>query len=85
MQTGGHGHRRRPEPRSVARRLAAVAARQRIVEGPSAWAWPCRALTKEASSSWTRSARPATVSSLLVVLCGEQATQQVVNTGSLYL
>jgi hypothetical protein len=47
-------------------------------------AWPCRALTKEASSSWTRSARPAMVSSLLVVLCSEQATQQVVNTGSLY-
>ncbi len=33
-----------------------------------------------------RVARPvaAMVSSLLVVLCSEQATQQVVNTGSLY-
>ncbi len=28
--------------------------------------------------------KAAMVSNLLVVLCGEQATQQVVNTGSLY-
>jgi hypothetical protein len=42
-------------------------------------------ITQRLSAELTDRVRPAAmVSNLLVVLCSEQATQQVVNTGSLY-
>ncbi len=34
------------------------------------------------SSTWTKSVRPVMVSNLLVVLCGEENAQPVLNTGS---
>jgi len=75
----------RAKPRSVARRLAAVAARQRMVEG--AVGMVCLALQRldeEGVVELDEERKAAMVSNLLMVLCSEQATQQVVNTGSLW-
>jgi regulator of protease activity HflC (stomatin/prohibitin superfamily) len=64
---------------------AVVGARQRIVEGAVgmvklALEW----LQEEGVVQLDEERKAAMVSNLLVVLCSEQATQQVVNTGSLY-
>ncbi len=64
---------------------AVVGARQRIVEG--AVGMVQMALTKleeEGVVELDEERKAAMVSNLLVVLCSEQATQQVVNTGTLY-
>jgi regulator of protease activity HflC (stomatin/prohibitin superfamily) len=64
---------------------AVVGARQRIVEG--AVGMVKLALTQleaEGVVELDEERKAAMVSNLLVVLCSEQATQQVVNTGSLY-
>ena len=64
---------------------AVVGARQRIVEG--AVGMVKMALTQleaEGVVELDEERKAAMVSNLLVVLCSEQATQQVVNTGSLY-
>jgi regulator of protease activity HflC (stomatin/prohibitin superfamily) len=64
---------------------AVVGARQRIVEG--AVGMVQLALTRledEGVVELDEERKAAMVSNLLVVLCSEQATQQVVNTGSLY-
>jgi len=87
VQTGGHGHRsgqgqapqRRPPP------CRRGGARQRMVEG--AVGMVCLALQRldeEGVVELDEERKAAVVSNLLVVLCSEQATQQVVNTGSLW-
>ena len=64
---------------------AVVGARQRIVEGAVGMVRlaPQR-LEEEGVVELDEERKAAMVSNLLVVLCSEQATQQVVNTGSLY-
>jgi hypothetical protein len=64
---------------------AVVAARQRIVEGAVGMVrLALRRLDEENVVELDEERKAAMVSNLLVVLCSEQATQQVVNTGSLY-
>jgi regulator of protease activity HflC (stomatin/prohibitin superfamily) len=64
---------------------AVVAARQRIVEGAvSMVELALQRLKERHVLELDEERKAAMVSNLLVVLCSEQATQQVVNTGSLY-
>ena len=64
---------------------AVVAARGRIVEGAVGMVQlALRRLQEEDVVELDEERKAAMVSNLLVVLCSEQATQQVVNTGSLY-
>jgi regulator of protease activity HflC (stomatin/prohibitin superfamily) len=64
---------------------AVVAARQRIVEGAVGMVrMALQELEEQGVVELDEERKAAMVSNLLVVLCSEQATQQVVNTGSLY-
>jgi regulator of protease activity HflC (stomatin/prohibitin superfamily) len=64
---------------------AVVGARTRIVEGAVGMVQlALRRLENESVIVLDEERKAAMVSNLLVVLCSEQATQQVVNTGSLY-
>ncbi len=64
---------------------AVVGARQRIVEGAVGMVQlALNRLEEEGVVELDEERKAAMVSNLLVVLCSEQATQQVVNTGSLY-
>jgi regulator of protease activity HflC (stomatin/prohibitin superfamily) len=64
---------------------AVVGARQRIVEGAVGMVrLALMRLEEEGVVELDEERKAAMVSNLLVVLCSEQATQQVVNTGSLY-
>jgi regulator of protease activity HflC (stomatin/prohibitin superfamily) len=64
---------------------AVVGARQRIVEGAVGMVrMALQRLQEEEVVQLDEERKAAMVSNLLVVLCSEQATQQVVNTGSLY-
>jgi regulator of protease activity HflC (stomatin/prohibitin superfamily) len=64
---------------------AVVGARQRIVEGAVGMVREAlQRLEDEGVIELDEERRAAMVSNLLVVLCSEQATQQVVNTGTLY-
>ena len=64
---------------------AVVGARQRIVEGAVGMVrLALERLAEEGVVELDEERKAAMVSNLLVVLCSEQATQQVVNTGSLY-
>jgi regulator of protease activity HflC (stomatin/prohibitin superfamily) len=64
---------------------AVVAARQRIVEGAVGMVeLALQRLEERGVIELDEERKAAMVSNLLVVLCSEQATQQVVNTGSLY-
>ena len=64
---------------------AVVAARYRIVEGAVGMVQlALKRLDEENVVELDEERKAAMVSNLLVVLCSEQATQQVVNTGSLY-
>jgi hypothetical protein len=64
---------------------AVVAARMRIVEGAVGMVkLALERLAEENVVELDEERKAAMVSNLLVVLCSEQATQQVVNTGSLY-
>jgi regulator of protease activity HflC (stomatin/prohibitin superfamily) len=64
---------------------AVVGARQRIVEGAVGMVQLALQRLKEQDVvELDEERKAAMVSNLLVVLCSEQATQQVVNTGSLY-
>jgi regulator of protease activity HflC (stomatin/prohibitin superfamily) len=64
---------------------AVVGARQRIVEGAVGMVQlALKRLEEENVVDLDEERKAAMVSNLLVVLCSEQATQQVINTGSLY-
>jgi regulator of protease activity HflC (stomatin/prohibitin superfamily) len=64
---------------------AVVGARARIVEGAVGMVQlALKRLEEEGVVELDEERKAAMVSNLLVVLCSEQATQQVVNTGSLY-
>jgi regulator of protease activity HflC (stomatin/prohibitin superfamily) len=64
---------------------AVVGARQRIVEGAVGMVeLALQRLQEKNVVELDEERKAAMVSNLLVVLCSEQATQQVVNTGSLY-
>ncbi len=64
---------------------AVVAARQRIVQGAVGMVqMALQQLEEQDVVELDEERKAAMVSNLLVVLCSEQATQQVVNTGSLY-
>ena len=64
---------------------AVVGARARIVEGAVGMVrMALERLDEEGVVELDEERKAAMVSNLLVVLCSEQATQQVVNTGSLY-
>jgi hypothetical protein len=64
---------------------AVVGARMRIVEGAVGMVQlALQRLKEEDVVDLDEERKAAMVSNLLVVLCSEQATQQVVNTGSLY-
>jgi regulator of protease activity HflC (stomatin/prohibitin superfamily) len=64
---------------------AIIAARQRIVEGAVGMVQMALAMLSERDILELDNERKAAmVSNLLVVLCGEKATQPVVNTGSIY-
>jgi regulator of protease activity HflC (stomatin/prohibitin superfamily) len=64
---------------------AVVGARRRIVEGAVGMVQlALQRLEEEGVIELDEERKAAMVSNLLVVLCSEQATQQVVNTGSLY-
>ena len=64
---------------------AVVGARTRIVEGAVGMVQlALQRLEEEGVVQLDEERKAAMVSNLLVVLCSEQATQQVVNTGSLY-
>ena len=64
---------------------AVVGARQRIVEGAVGMVQlALQRLEEQNVVDLDEERKAAMVSNLLVVLCSEQATQQVVNTGSLY-
>jgi regulator of protease activity HflC (stomatin/prohibitin superfamily) len=64
---------------------AVVGARTRIVEGAVGMVkLALERLQEESVVELDEERKAAMVSNLLVVLCSEQATQQVVNTGSLY-
>jgi hypothetical protein len=78
---GGQGQapQRRPPP------CRRGGARQRIVEGAVGMVrLALQRLDEEGVVELDDERKAAMVSNLLVVLCSEQATQQVVNTGSLY-
>ena len=62
-----------------------MGARTRIVEGAVGMVQlALQRLQEEDVVELDEERKAAMVSNLLVVLCSEQATQQVVNTGSLY-
>ena len=62
-----------------------VAARQRIVEGAVGMVeMALDQLSSKKIVDLDDEKKAAMVSNLLVVLCGERATQPVLNTGSLY-
>jgi uncharacterized membrane protein (Fun14 family) len=62
-----------------------VGARRRIVEGAVGMVQlALQRLKDEGVIDLDEERKAAMVSNLLVVLCSEQATQQVINTGSLY-
>ena len=64
---------------------AVVGARQKIVEGAVGMVQlALKRLEEQNVVELDEERKAAMVSNLLVVLCSEQATQQVVNTGSLY-
>ena len=64
---------------------AVVGARQVIVQGAVGMVkLALTQLEQEGVVELDEERKAAMVSNLLVVLCSEQATQQVVNTGSLY-
>ena len=64
---------------------AVVGARQRIVEGAVGMVQLALArLEEEGVVELDEERKAAMVSNLLVVLCSEQATQPIVNTGTLY-
>jgi hypothetical protein len=64
---------------------AVVGARSKIVEGAVGMVkLALQRLEEEGVVDLDEERKAAMVSNLLVVLCSEQATQQVVNTGSLY-
>ena len=64
---------------------AVVGARQKIVEGAVGMVrLALQRLQEEGVVELDEERKAAMVSNLLVVLCSEQATQQVVNTGTLY-
>ena len=64
---------------------AVIGARARIVEGAVGMVrMALQRLDEEGVVQLDEERKAAMVSNLLVVLCSEQATQQVVNTGSLY-
>lgn len=64
---------------------AIIAARQKIVEGAvSMVEMALEQLSKRHVVELDQDRRAAMVSNLLVVLCGERATQPVVNTGTIY-
>jgi len=64
---------------------AIIAARQRIVEGAvSMVEMALEQLSKRGIVELDTERKAAMVSNLLVVLCGERATQPIVNAGSLY-
>lgn len=64
---------------------AVAGARAKIVEGAVGMVKPAlERLDEENVAELDEERKAAMVSNLLVVLCSEQATQQVVNTGSLY-
>ena len=64
---------------------AVVAARQRIVEGAVGMVeMALRHLQEHQTVELDEERKAAMVSNLLVVLCGEQAAQPVVNAGTLY-
>ena len=64
---------------------AVVGARRTIVEGAVGMVQlALKRLEEENVVDLDEERKAAMVSNLLVVLCSEQATQQVVNTGSLY-
>jgi regulator of protease activity HflC (stomatin/prohibitin superfamily) len=64
---------------------AIIAARQRIVEGAVGMVQMALAMLSERDILELDNERKAAmVSNLLVVLCGERATQPVINTGSIY-
>jgi regulator of protease activity HflC (stomatin/prohibitin superfamily) len=64
---------------------AVVGARQRIVEGAVGMVeLALQRLEEKSLIDLDEERKAAMVSNLLVVLCSEQATQQVINTGSLY-
>jgi len=64
---------------------AVVGARQKIVEGAVGMVQlALQRLEEQSVVELDQERKAAMVSNLLVVLCSEQATQQVVNTGSLY-
>jgi hypothetical protein len=64
---------------------AVVGARMKIVEGAVGMVQlALKKLEDEDVVTLDEERKAAMVSNLLVVLCSEQATQQVVNTGSLY-
>jgi regulator of protease activity HflC (stomatin/prohibitin superfamily) len=64
---------------------AVVGARQRIVEGAVGMVqMALRRLQEESVIELDEERKASMVSNLLVVLCSEQATQPVVNTGTLY-
>jgi hypothetical protein len=64
---------------------AIVAARSRIVEGAVGMVEMALAqLSQREILDLDNDRRAAMVSNLLVVLCGERATQPVVNTGTIY-
>ncbi len=64
---------------------AVVGARAKIVEGAVGMVkMALERLDEENVVELDEERKAAMVSNLLVVLCSEQATQQVVNTGSLY-
>jgi hypothetical protein len=64
---------------------AIIAARQRIVEGAVGMVeMALHMLSKQNIVDLDEERKAAMVSNLLVVLCGERATQPVVNAGTLY-
>jgi regulator of protease activity HflC (stomatin/prohibitin superfamily) len=64
---------------------AIIAARSRIVEGAVGMVQMALAMLSERDIlELDNERRAAMVSNLLVVLCGERATQPVINTGSIY-
>jgi regulator of protease activity HflC (stomatin/prohibitin superfamily) len=64
---------------------AIIAARQRIVEGAVGMVeMALDLLSRREILEFDNERKAAMVSNLLVVLCGERATQPVINTGTIY-
>lgn len=64
---------------------AVIAARQRIVEGAVGMVeMALEHLERSGTVQLDEERKAAMVSNLMVVLCSEQATQPIVNTGTLY-